>query len=481
MTGSHVEEDICYKSAVELAGSIRRRELSPVEIIAAFVRRIEAINPQVNAFCTLTLETAVEEAKKAEQAVMKGAPLGALHGVPFSVKDLIQTKGVRTMQGSKVFEHFVPDEESPLVGRLKAAGAILMGKTTTPEFGFKGVTDSPLTGITRNPWNLEMTPGGSSGGAAASVAAGMTPLAVGTDGGGSIRMPAAFTGIYGLKPTFGRVPVYPASALDSLSHAGPMTRTVGDAALMLSVMAGPHEADFLSLEGAPADYVGRLHEGVKGLRIAWSPSLGFVPAVEDEVAQITARAVRAFESLGAFVEEVADPGLGDPVSIHVPLWLAGLAGRVGAYLADWEGQMDPLLVSWAKIGMELPAVDFVRAQMLRSGLRDRLRRFFERYDLLLTPTLPLTAFRAGVSAQEALEGSPIDYRNWSPFSAIFNLTHVPAASVPAGFTRAGLPVGLQIAGPRFSDLLVLQASAAFETIHPWTKRRPVIDGRQEPA
>ena len=468
-------EAICYKPAVELARMIRRKELTPMEVVSAFIKRIETLNPKVNAFCTLTFDSAVKEAKQAEQAVMEGKPLGPLHGVPFSVKDLVYTKGVRTMRGSKIFEHFIPQEDAPLVERLKKAGGIMLGKTTTPEFGFKGMTDSLVTGVTRNPWNIEMTPGGSSGGAAAQVAAGMTPLAVGTDGGGSIRNPASLTGIYGLKPTYGRVPVYPASAFDSLSHAGPMTRSVADAALMLSVMAGPHEADNLSLEGTPADYQGKLHQGIKGLRVAWSPNLGFAPVVVEQVAAITAEAARAFEELGCHVEEVIDPGFEDPFfSIQRPLWFGGLAGMLGHYLPEWESQMDPLLVTWIKFGLEMSAADFVRAQIRRNELRDKIRRFFTRYDLLLTPTLPLTAFKAGVSAQEGLKDSPVDYRYWTPFSAIYNLSHIPAASVPAGFTKEGLPVGLQIAGRRFADLTVLQASAAFESIRPWADKKPTL-------
>lgn len=472
---THTQDDsLCYLSAVELARMIRNREVSPVEVIEAFIGRIEAIDPRLNAFCTRCFDTAAAEAKKAEQSVMESRPLGLLHGVPFSVKDLIYTKGVRTMRGSKIYEYFVPAEDAPSVERLKRAGGILIGKTTTPEFGFKGMTDSPATGVTRNPWNLELTPGGSSGGAAAQVAAGLTPLAIGTDGGGSIRNPASFTGIYGLKPTYGRVPVYPASALDALSHAGPMTRSVGDAALMLAVMAGPCDADFLSLEGAPEDYPGRLHEGIRGLRVAWSPTLGFVSTVEQEVATITSDAARAFEGLGCHVEEVTETGLEDTLSIHAPLWLGGLAGMLGDYLPEWEERMDPLLVSWVKIGMEISAADFVRAQIKRHELRDKLRKLFDRYDLIVTPTLPVTAFRAGVSAQEGLKGSVVDYQNWSPFSAIYNLTHVPAASVPAGFTREGLPVGLQIAGRRFADLTVLQASAAFESVLPWAEKKPAL-------
>jgi aspartyl-tRNA(Asn)/glutamyl-tRNA(Gln) amidotransferase subunit A len=465
-------EKFCYTSAVELARMIRRKELSPVEVVTAFIRRIEAVNPKVNAFCTLTFDSALDEAKRAEQDVMKGKPLGPLHGVPFSVKDLVYTKGVRSMRGSKIFEHFIPQEDAPSVERLKKAGGIMMGKTTTPEFGYKGMTDSLVTGITRNPWDTDKTPGGSSGGAAAQVAAGMTPLALGTDGGGSIRIPASFTGIYGMKPTYGRVPLYPASALDSLAHAGPMTRTVADAALMLSVMAGPHEADPLSLEGLPDDYQAKLHEGIRELRVAWCPNLGFVPFVEKKIAAMTAEAARTFDKLGSHVEEVANPGFEDTLPIHGALWFGGLAGMLGGYLAEWESRMDSLLVKWIRVGLKMSAADYVKAQIQRNELRDRVRKFFERYDLLLTPTLPIVAFQAGVSAQEGLKGSPVDYRNWSPFTAIFNLAQVPAASVPAGFTQEGLPVGLQIVGRRFADRTVLQASAAFEAIRPWADAKP---------
>ena len=475
MTFSKESEVIAFTPAVELARMIRAKEISPVEVVAVFAERIERINPKVNALCTLTLDQAREAAKKAEAAVMEGRPLGPLHGVPFSVKDLIHTGGIRTMRGSKIFENYIPSEDAPLVARLKEAGGIMMGKTTTPEFGFKGMTDSLVTGITRNPWNLDRTPGGSSGGAAAQIAAGMTPLAVGTDGGGSIRNPASLTGIYGLKPTYGRVPVYPASAFDALSHAGPMTRTVADAALMLSVMAGPHEADFLSLEKEPEDYLGKLRKDLKGWRVAWSPNLGYVPVVEKEIAEIAARAARAFGDLGCHVEEVDTLEIEDPLSTFIILWFGGLAGFLGPYLPEWESRMDPLLVDWTKLGLEIPARQFVQAQIQRSEIRDRVRKFFQNYDLLLTPTLPITAFRAGVSAQEGLKNSPVDYRNWSPFSALFNLTHLPAASVPAGFTREGLPVGLQIIGRRFEDLKVLQASAAFEEVRPWADKKPQLE------
>ncbi len=462
--------EICFTPATELAQLIREKKISPVEVIDIFLKRIEDINPRLNAFCTLTAETARQEAARAEQAVMNGEPLGPLHGVPFSIKDLIHTKGVKTMRGSKIYENFVPDEDAPLVTRLKKAGGIMMGKTATPEFGWKGMTDSPVTGVTRNPWNTDLTPGGSSGGAGAQVAAGMTPLAVGTDGGGSIRIPSSFSGIFGLKPSYGRVPVYPPSALDALSHAGPMTRTVADAALMLSVMAGPDESDPLSLEAAPADYVGLLNKGVKGLKAGWSPDLEHF-STDTQVAEITAGAAKVFEELGVSLEEVK-PGFDNISRAFGIFWLSGMAGMLEDYLEEWEDRIDPGLVEMVKQGLTLRAADFAKAQIKRNEFRDQVRRYFERYDLLILPTVPILPFKAGLSAKEALEGQPVDYRNWSPFTAPFNFSQNPAATVPAGFSKEGLPVGLQIVGRRFADLTVLQAAAAFEAARPWTEKRP---------
>ncbi|MCH8842015.1 MAG: amidase [SAR324 cluster bacterium] len=467
------QEDLCYTPATELVRAVREKSLSPVEITDAVLQTIEKLNPLLNAFCTLTADTAREDAKRAEEAVAKGEPLGALHGIPFSIKDLVITKGVRTMRGSKIYEHDVPHEDAPVVTRLRKAGGIFLGKTTTPEFGWKGMTDSLVTGVTRNPWNTSLTPGGSSGGGAAQVAAGMGPLAQGSDGGGSIRIPCAFTGIYGIKPTFGRVPIYPAGTFDALSHLGPMTRTVADAALMLSVMAGPDPVDRLCLESQPADYVGELHKGIKGLRVAWSPDLGYAK-VDPEVARLCAAAAEAFSGLGCEVEEV-NPGFGNPEEIFVKYWLAGAAAMLGEHLPEWEDRMDPGLVSVVKEGLKMPSVAFPRAQSARHQFYDKVRRFFENYDLLLTPTLAVLPFAA-----EATPTGPEDsndwheWMSWTPFSYPFNLTHMPAATVPAGFSKDGLPAGLHIVAPRFHDLRVLQASAAFEEARPWADKRPPI-------
>jgi len=464
--------DLCYLPALELAQRIRARELSPVEVTGAVLARVEALQPRLNAYCTLLGEQAMAQARAAEAAVMAGEPLGPLHGVPYSVKDLLITAGVRTMRGSRIHEHDVPTEDAPAVARLKAAGGILLGKTCTPEFGWKGVTDSPLTGVTRNPWNPELTPGGSSGGAAAQVAAGLGPLAVGSDGGGSVRIPAAFSGVFGFKPTFGRVPVYPHGAFDALSHVGPITRTVADAALMLAVMAGPDPADRLCLESAPADYLGELRRGVAGLRVGWSPDLGRV-AVNPELAVLAAAAARTFEELGCRVEEV-QPGWDDPPAFFGVFWLSGAAGMLGDLLDEWGDRMDPGLVRMVRRGQKLSAMALVQAQMRRHQFYDRVRRFFERYDLLLTPTMPVFPFAAGVDAKEGLAGERVDPLDWTPFTYPFNLTHSPAASVPAGFSADGRPAGLQIVGRRLEDLTVLRAAAAYEQARPWAQRRPAL-------
>ncbi|MBI3993002.1 MAG: amidase [Candidatus Lambdaproteobacteria bacterium] len=466
------EQDLCYLPAVEMAKAIREKRLSPVEITQALLQRIQAVNPKLNAYCTVTAEHALDEARRAEAAVMQGGPLGPLHGVPYSVKDLIVTQGVRTMRGSAIYEQFVPDEDAPTVERLRAAGGVMLGKTCTPEFGWKGMTDSPLTGITRNPWDLDRTPGGSSGGASAQVAAGLGPLAIGTDGGGSIRIPSGFAGIFGIKPTYGRVPVYPPSAFDALSHVGPMSRTVADAALMLSVLAGAHPADRFSLDAPPGDYLERLHEGIQGLKVAWSPDLGYA-AVDQQVAAITARAAQAFGELGAHVEEV-NPGWGDPTPIFMVFWKVGAAGMLGSYLARWAGRMDQGLVEVVVAGLSTPALEFAQAQLARHQYCDKVRRFFQRYDLLLTPGLAVLPFQAGAPAPAEVNGRALDWITWTPFTYPFNLAPNPAASVPAGMSREGLPVALQIVGPRLGDLRVLQAAAAFEQARPWAQHRPTL-------
>jgi aspartyl-tRNA(Asn)/glutamyl-tRNA(Gln) amidotransferase subunit A len=465
--------DLAFTPATELAALIRARKLSPVELTRVVLDRIERLNPIVNAFCTITPDVALAAAREAEQAVMRGELRGPLHGVPFSIKDLHYTKGIRTMSGSFVFEHRVPDVDPPVVRRLKEAGGVLLGKTSTPEFGWKGLGDCPVTGITRNPWNTGMTTGGSSAGAGAAAAAGLGPIHQGSDGAGSIRIPSGFCGIFGLKPSYGRVPMWPISNNDYASHMGPMTRTVADAALMLSIMAGPDDWDRTSLEAPPEDYVAKLDAGITGLRVAFSPDLGGI-TVDAEVAALVRDAVRAFDELGCVVEEVK-PSFADSHDLIRCLWSAHEAGNYAQYLREWRDRMDPGLVACIEDGLQYSMVEYVEARGQKLAYWDTVRPLFEKFDLLLTPTLSVAAFPVGRLNPEHWPQHAWDWIGWASFSYPFNFTGQPAASVPAGFTPAGLPVGLQIVGRRFADLTVLQAAAAFEAARPWARRHPSLD------
>jgi len=467
------ESDLCYTSATELVPLIRTKKLSPVELNDAVLARIERLNPRLNAFCTLTADLARDAARRAEAAVMKGDRLGPIHGLPFTIKDLAFTAGVRTMGGSCIFERRVPDTDAPFVRRLKDAGGVMIGKTTTPEFGWKALGDSPLTGITRNPWNTGMTSGGSSAGAAVAAAAGLGPLQQGSDGAGSIRIPSAFCGIYGLKPSYGRVPMWPVSNTDNASHTGPMTRTVADAALMLSVMAGSDSSDRTALDAVPADYVGRLRDGVKGLRVAWSPDLGGL-RVDAEVAAVARQAALAFQELGAVLDEV-NPGFADSREIIRCMWNVHEAGNFGPYLAQWRERMDPGLVASIEDGLRYSGAEYVAMRGRKLAYWDSVRPLFETCDLLLTPTISVAAFDVGQLNPKGWPDHPWDWFDWASFSYPFNFTGQPAATVPAGFTPAGMPVGLQIVGRPWADLTVLQASAAFEQARPWAAKRPPVE------
>ena len=461
---------LVYLCAVELADLIRRKQVSPVEVVEAVLNRIERLNPRLNAYCVVTADAARTAARTAEAAVLRGDPLGPLCGVPFSVKDLVITRGVRTAFGSRIYEQHIPDEDAPVVERLRAAGAIMVGKTTTPEFGWKGATDSPLTGISRNPWDLTKTPGGSSGGAAAAVAAGLAPLAVGTDGGGSIRIPGSFCGVFGLKPTCGLVPVYPTPNTGTLSHAGPLTRSVRDAALMLQVMAGPDDRDRLSFPATGIDFTSELGTGIRGARVAWSPTFGYAQ-VAPEVRALAEAAAGRFQDLGCQVEEV-ERVFADPDPIWAPLFYAGVAARLQEFLPKWRDRIDPGLLEVVEEGNRLSGVELTKASFARAAFYHEVRHFFQRYDLLLSPTLAVPPFAAGLER-------PPDYPagsrlSWVAFTYPFNLTGHPAATVPCGFTADGLPIGLQIVGGRLQDRLVLRASAAFEAAAPWAGKRPAV-------
>jgi aspartyl-tRNA(Asn)/glutamyl-tRNA(Gln) amidotransferase subunit A len=457
-----MDSEIADLTATELVAHYAAKTVSPVEATRAALARIERDNPAVNAFRLVDEPRAMAAARASQARWMRGEPQGLVDGVPTSVKDLILTKGWPTLRGSLTISPNQPwEEDAPCVSRLIEHGAVLLGKTTTPEFGWKGVTDSPLTGITRNPWDLSKTPGGSSGGAAVAAALGMGALHIGTDGGGSIRIPAAFTGIVGIKPTFGRVPAYPASPFGDVAHVGPMTRSVADAALMLQVIALPDRRDWQGLPFAPPDYRQGLSDGVSGLRIGFSPDLGYAP-VEPEIAAAIQRAASLLESLGAVVVP-ADIHLENSYEVFRAHWMSGAAALARRIPENLRSKLEPDLQRAIEYGARLTLADYQAAAAGRAALGLTLSLAFERFDLLITPTMPLAAFSAG---QVSPNAGDWDWADWTPFSYPFNLAQLPALSIPCGFTTSGLPIGLQIVGPRLSEPLVLRAAAAFETAMP---------------
>ncbi|HET6522345.1 MAG TPA: amidase [Geminicoccaceae bacterium] len=459
-------QDLAHLPATELLALYRARRLSPVEATRAALERIAEHDGAVNAFCLVDEDGALAAARASEARWQRGEPCGLVDGVPATVKDVMLTKGWPTLRGSRAIPRDQPwEEDAPIVARLREHGAVFLGKTTTPEFGWKGVTDSPLTGITRNPWDTRTTPGGSSGGAAAAAALGMGALHTGSDGGGSIRIPAGFTGIFGHKPSYGRVPAYPASPYGSISHHGPMTRTVRDAALMMNVIALPDGRDWTALPYDARDWRIGLEDGVRGLRVAFSPRLGLDSVrVDPEIARLVADAARVFEDLGAVVEE-ADPDLRDAPEVFRTHWSVGSAFALHALSEEQRAVMDPGLLEVAAEGGRVALPDYLHAASRRAAIGRRMNRFHDAYDLLLSPTLPLPAFPAGREVADPTT-QPRWY-DWTPFSYPFNLTQQPACTVPCGFTGAGLPAGLQIVGRRYDDALVLRAARAFEAVRPF--------------
>lgn len=465
-------ETVAFMPATELAELIRTKKLSPVEYMRALLDRITTLEPKVNAFAYLAADQAMAGARKAEAALMTGERLGRLHGVPATIKDLAITKDMPTQSGSKIFAGHQPTEDTPVVPRLQDEGAIILGKTTTSEFGWTGVSRSPLTGITSNPWKFGYNAGASSAGAGAASAAGFGPLHQGSDGAGSIRMPSHFCGVFGLKPSFGRVPYYPVGTGDLTSHMGPMTRTVADSALMLEVMAGPHPLDYTTLEAGPANYLARLHEGIKGKRVAYSPDLGLA-RVDPEVAALVKAAVARFTDLGAIVEEVPTPWAKEGPELIRFFWSAHMT-RLQPHLAKWEAEMDPGLVACIKDSADVTVAQYQAMRERKMVYIANIQRFFENWDFLLTPSVSVAAFPAEKLMPDHWPHHAWDWVSWAEFSYPFNMSWNPAASVPCGFTSDGLPVGLQIVGKRFDDLGVLQASAAFEQAQPWADKRPPL-------
>lgn len=472
MSGPAVASDIAYLSAVELGRLYRRRELSPTEVVEAILARIEALNPTINAYVTVTADLARKQARRAEAAFAADEAAGLpLLGVPLSLKDLTPTKGIRTTFGSLLTKDCVPDADPVIVQRIYASGAVLLGKTNVPEHGWKGDTTNRVVGSSHNPWRLGLTTGGSSGGAAAAVAGGMGPIAQASDGAGSIRIPASFCGVFGLKPTYGTVPASEPS-MERVSQVGPIARTVHDAALLLGVMAGRDDLDPDSWSPAGRNFVDGIDDGVNGLRVAWSPSLGYA-VVDPEVARIAAESLGVFAELGAQITEISAP-FEDPCPLFEVMSATAEAAEYGTVeqLAHVRDRLDQGRLQHIESGWTFTGVDVAAANTRRAHLYLRMHELMSDYDLLVTPTLPVRAFSAGRNYPPACSGGPTDALCWPRFTYPFNLTGQPAASVPCGFTSDGLPVGLQVVGRRREDSLVLRAARAFEVARPWAGHRP---------
>ncbi len=466
-------DELGWLGAAELAALYRARRLSPVEVAEATLRRMERVDPDVNAMMRLTPEHAMAAARTAEAVFMRGETPRLLEGIPFTVKDLHPTKGVQTDHGSLITQGTIPTQDSPAIARLHAAGGMMLGKTTSPEFGWKGVSQSPLSGITHNPWGHGLNAGASSAGAAVAAACGFGPLHDGGDGAGSIRMPAHFSGVYGFKPTHGRIPVWPMSNNDLATHGGPLTRSVHDAALMTQAMSGPSPLDYTTLEAPPQDYASQLRGmDLRGKRIGYTADLGHA-RVDPEVAELAAKAAQVFAELGAIVEPVT-PAWGKlgPELVRF-FWPAAYAARA-KYLPEWESRMDPGLVALLRENEGISVTQFMQMRERRFAYVQAIHLFMQDYDFLLSPAASVAAFPAHLLQPAHWPQHPWDWLAWAEFSYPFNWSGSPAASLPSGFTPAGLPVGLQIVGRRFDDLGVLQASAAFEAARPWAQHRPPL-------
>lgn len=474
--------EIARLDAATLAAKIRKKEISAVEVTEAILDRMDKLEPYIHAFCTPSPDFARKAAREVDRKIQAGEDPGVLAGVPVGIKDLVCTKGIVTASGSFAYKDFVPDEDDVVVERLKDAGAIVIGKTNVPEFGYSGAGHNPVFETTRNPWNLDMTPGGSSAGSGAAVATGVGPFAIASDGGGSIRIPAAHSGLVGVKASMGRVPLYPGtkderypgvSSWESLEHIGPLSRTVADSALMLSVISGPDPRDRYSLPGPEFDWMEVLKGGIKGLKIAFTQDWGGYAPTDPEVRRVVTDAVKVFErDLGCSVEE-AHPGLDDPYGafwaiVAMETDLKGMREMV----AEHGHHMTPHLVDF--IMRPWTAEDFTNALMARKAVVNKMWKFMQNYDLLLTPTLAVPPFPVHMQGPEKIDGEIVHPFRWLNFTFPFNFTGQPAASVPAGFTKDNLPVGLQIVGRHLDDPTVMRAAAAFEEAKPWRSKWPPL-------
>jgi aspartyl-tRNA(Asn)/glutamyl-tRNA(Gln) amidotransferase subunit A len=450
-------------SAVELRRRIIKKEISPVEVTQRALAAAESTQKTLNAFCALMPEAALASAKAAEDSVMKGQPLGVLHGIPFSVKDLIAVKDVTYASGSKTMANNIATVDAPSVERAKAAGGILIGKTTTSEFGCKPVGDNRLTGVTRSPWNLEKTPGGSSAGAAASVAAGITPFALGTDGGGSIRVPCSFSGLFGIKGHFGRIPVWPTSATPTLAHVGPIARNVQDGALLFSAIAGYDARDPFGVAGPVPDVLGGSKASVKGLRVAYSPTFGYAKP-DKAVAERVKKAVDQLEGLGCVVEEVDKVFEKDPVDIWTAEFYAGVGIRLRPFVENQRDLLDPAVAEVLEDALSQDMRSYYAKVFERYAFRELMRVFFEKYDVLVSPVLPVSSLDVGLNIPKHLTDRNLV--SWIYYTYPFNLTGQPAGTICAGLDPEGMPVGLQIVGRAMCEYDVVRLAAAYERSQP---------------
>ncbi|WP_078593691.1 amidase [Evansella clarkii] len=472
--------DLHYLSATQLNKLIHSKELSPVELMDLTIERINKINPEINAFCTISGESARNKARLAEEKIMKNESFGLLHGIPTAIKDLTPTQGITTTFGSRAYKNFIPEHDSECVKRLKLAGAIVTGKTNTPEFGYKGTTDNDLFGVTKNPWDTNLTAGGSSGGSAAAVAAGLVPLAEGSDGGGSIRIPASLCGVYGFKPTFGRIPFdlnieNLFSAHNPFVHLGTLTRTVEDAYLMYSVMAGPDQKDPFCLPETIEYDEKRLLALPEEMKVAYSRDLGLF-RIDHEVDKLTQQGVYKLEGLGCKAEKVElsfNYSKKEIDRAFYTLWFSQMAINYSHLLEKHSHDLSEDIIKIITKGREINIMDYKKVERIRSHVWGKIQGIFNEYDLLITPTLAVPPFPHNLKGPDEINGIKANPGTDWMLTSLFNLTGHPAASMPAGFTEKGLPVGMQLIAPRFKEMTILQTSYAFEQAYPWTGKRPV--------
>ena len=464
-----MEKDLLYKSAVELRDLIAAKEISPVELLDRSLARMEEVEPKLNSFVTTTEDVAYAAARMAEKAILDNDSPGLLHGLPISIKDLIAMDGIRYTFGSRVSADNIAAVDAPAVERVRREGGVIIGKTTTSEFGCKAVGDSPLTGITRNPWDLSKTPGGSSAGAAASVASGVTPFALGTDGGGSVRIPGSLTGLFAVKAQFARVPVFPEAATPTLAHVGPMARTVRDAALLLTAVAGFDRRDPFAVAEPVPDFLAACDQPVKGMRIAWSPTLGYANPTS-EVVGLCEQAVRTFEELGCEVELVDKAMEGDPIDMWMSEFYAGVGTRLKTMFAGQTERLDPAVAEMLSGALDRTLEEYWTQVFNRYRFREEMRQFMEKYDLLVSPVLPVPAFDVGLNVPPQMPGANVI--SWVRYTYPFNLTGQPGASLPVGFTGEGLPVGLQLISKAIRETDIFRLAAAFEAARPWIDKKP---------